>query len=255
MPNANSDVYVLILVGEFHAERLAGCWRDAQHLTRSDRIFLLCAEACEQHVIEACPGLRTANIVLPPEDRGTAPAITLAMVQMGLAGASTHDPVLLVRGDEPAANSPFASAAKQLALRLCVEQPALVCLASPATGPTAPFAWLGLGSALEVADETLSARKVLQVRTAAGLSESQQYRDSTAWCWAEGSLAFRHGYMGYLLGEVREELDVAMLLAGCLQQDDHQALAAEYALMPALSFEEAVLSAAPELISVQTLSR
>ena len=61
--------------------------------------------------------------------------------------------------------------------------------------------------------------------------------------------------MGYLLGEVREELDVAMLLAGCLQQDDHQALAAEYALMPALSFEEAVLSAAPELISVQTLSR
>jgi hypothetical protein len=52
------------------------------------------------------------------------------------------------------------------------------------------------------------------------------------------------------MGEVCEELDVGMLLAGCLQQADTKALAAEYALMPSLSFEEAVLRGAPSVLCV-----
>ena len=141
------------------------------------------------------------------------------------------------------------------ALEACVQHASLVLLATLPTGPTAPFAWLGLGGT-EVteaggAGDGRTVHKVLQVKLDAGMAESAQYRESGNWLWASGTLAFRHGYMGYVMGEVCEELDVAMLLAGCLQQADSEALAGEYALMPALSFEEAVLCGAPSVLCVE----
>ncbi len=249
-----AEPYVLLLAGEGEGATLEANWRAALALTRSEKVFVLCSAEQEALVLEFTPGLLSENVVLQPEDRGTAPALALAMVHMGLAGATTHDPVLVLRGELPPPTIEELSQAMGRAMEACVQHAALVVLSMQATGPMAPFAWLGLGPAETTASrgagDERTVRKVLQVKLDAGIAEAQQYRESGNWRWASGALAFRHGYMGYIMGEVCEQLDVAMLLAGCLQQADADALAGEYALMPSLSFEEAVLCGAPSVLCV-----
>jgi mannose-1-phosphate guanylyltransferase len=244
----------VLLLANGAGDALALNWRAALSLTCCEKVFVLCSAAQEASILEYAPGLLSENVVLQPEDRGTAPAVALAMVQMALGGATTHDPVLVLRGDvAPPGLEELRNAAVR-ALEACVQHASLVVLSSRPTGPTAPFAWLGLGP--EEDTETAGAcdgrvvHKVLQVKVEVGMAEAAQYRGSDKWLWASGALAFRHGYMGYVMGEVCEELDVAMLLSGCLQQADNQALAEEYALLPALDLEEAVLCGAPSVLCV-----
>jgi mannose-1-phosphate guanylyltransferase len=249
-----AEAFVLVLAGEGEGAVLEANWRAALALTRSEKVFVLCSAEREAVVLEFTPGLLSENVVLQPDDRGTAPALALAMVHMGLAGATTHDPVLVLRGElPPPAPDEFRDAMGR-AIEACVQHASLVVLAVSPGGPMAPFAWLGLGPTETTeprgAGDERPVRRVLQVKLDAGMAEAHQYRESGNWRWASGALAFRHGYMGYIMGEVCEELDVAMLLAGCLQQADTEALAAEYALMPSLSFEEAVLCGAPSVLSV-----
>jgi len=253
-PERSSEAYVLVLSSAGDGSVLEANWRAALQLTRPEKVFILCSAERESFVLEYTPGLLSENVVLEPENRGTAPAVALAMVQMGLAGASTHDPVLLLRGDLPPPPVGRFCSAMVRAAEASVEHASLVVLSVTPAGPIAPFVWLGLGadevkgSSGEADDRAL--RKVLQVKLEAGMAEARQYRESGNWRWASGAMAFRHGYMGYIMGEVCEELDVAMLLAGCLQQGDTEALAGEYALMPSLSFEEAVLQGAPSVLCV-----
>lgn len=252
---ALAEAYVLLLANAGAGDVLAANWRAALALTRSEKIFVLCSQERESTVLEDTPGLISENVVLQPEDRGTAPAVALALVQMALAGATTHDPVLVLRADlAPPGLDELRNAATR-SLEACVQHASLVVLSSRPTGPTAPFAWLGLGAAEETetrgASDGRVVHKVLQVKTEVGMAEAAQYRGSDKWHWASGALAFRHGYMGYVMGEVCEELDVAMLLSGCLQQADSQALAEEYALLPALNLEEAVLCGAPSVLCVE----
>jgi len=234
---------------------LASCWRAASRMTRSERLFVLCSEELEPFVLEYTPGLGSENLILEPDSRGTAPAIALAMVQLALAGATTHDPVLILRADGVASDEDSLCASLGRAMEACVEHPALVAVATPAVSIDGYYGWLGLGAHEEVADrgagDGSAVCRVLQVKVQPGYAEAAQYRDSGKWLCATGVLAVRHGYMGYIMGEVCEELDVAMLLAGCLQQADTEALAAEYALMPAGSFEEAVLAGAPAVLAVE----
>jgi len=234
---------------------LADCWRVAQQMTRSERIFVLCNEQLESFVLEFTPGLSSENLVLEPDARNTAPGIALAQVQMGLAGASTHDPVLVLRADGTVSDDASLRASLERAMEAAVEHAALVALATTSSGLLNPYGWLGLGAEEAVLSQGPGAagevRKVLQVKVQPGFGEATQYRDSDKWRWGTGMYAFRHGYMSYIMGEVCEELDVAMLLAGCLQQADTEALAGEYALLPDLSFEEAVLAGAPSVLSVE----
>jgi len=248
-----AEPFVLLLANGA-GDVLAANWRAALSLTRCEKVFVLCSEAQESSVLEYTPGLLSENVVLQPEDRGTAPAVALAMVQMALGGATTHDPVLVLRGDLAPPEIQELGHAAGRALEASVQHASLVVLSSQPTGPMAPFAWLGLGSAEDTESRGASdgrvVRKVLQVKTEVGMAEAAQYRSSDKWLWASGALAFRHGYMGYVMGEVCEELDVAMLLSGCLQQSDRQALAEEYALLPVLDLEEAVLCGAPSVLCV-----
>ena len=234
---------------------LARCWRVASQITRSERLFVLCSEELESFVIEYTAGLGSENLILEPGPRGTAPAMALAMVHLSLAGATTHDPVLILRADYVPSDEDSLRASLGRAIEACVEHAAVVAVATPPMGVDSHYGWLGFGPTEEVADsgagDGSEVRKVLQVKVQPGDAEAAQYRDSGKWRWATGVLAFRHGYMGYIMGEVCEELDVAMLLAGCLQQADTEALAAEYALMPAASFEEAVLAGAPAVLAVE----
>ena len=247
--------FVLLLDGAGVGSVLAANWRSALALTPASKVFVLCAADREAVVLEHAPGLLGENLVLPPEDRGTAAAMALAMVQIGLAGATTHDPVLVLRGERSPPDLDELRVAAARAIEACVQHAALVALVTDPRGPVAPFAWMGLGGSEDTqsagASDGREVRTVLQVRVDAGVAEATQYRQSAKWRWASGALAFRHGYMGYIMGEVCEELDVAMLLAGCLQQADREALAAEYALLPALSFEEAVLCGAPAVLCVE----
>jgi mannose-1-phosphate guanylyltransferase len=206
-------------------------------------------------VLDFTPGLASENLILEPSARGTGPAMVLAMVHMALAGATTHDPVLVLRADAVVDDQASLRASLGRAMEACLEHAALIALATAPMGLENSFGWLGLGPAEDVADlgagDASTVRRVLQVKVAPDYTEAAQYRDSGKWRWATGMLAFRHGYMGYVLGEVCDEFDVAMLLAGCLQQADMGALAAEYELMPALSFEESVLRGAPNVLSVE----
>jgi mannose-1-phosphate guanylyltransferase len=236
-------------------ELLKACWQTALGATRSEQIFVLCSEDLEAFVLEWTPGLAVENLILEPSARGTGPAMVLAMVQIALAGASTHDPVLVLRADVVVDDEASLQASLGRAVEACLEHAALVALSSTASGLENSYGWLGLGAPEEVADrgagDSGEVIRVLQVKVDPGPTEAAQYRDSGKWRWATGMLAFRHGYMGYILGEVCDEFDVAMLLAGCLQQADMSALAAEYALMPALSFEESVLAGAPRVLSIE----
>ena len=48
-----------LLHGNGAGDLLAACWRIAQQMTRSERIFVLCNEHLESFVVEFTPGLST----------------------------------------------------------------------------------------------------------------------------------------------------------------------------------------------------
>jgi len=94
-------------------------------------------------------------------------------------------------------------------------------------------------------------RKVLQFREKPDLSLAREYLEAGHWWWNAGIFVFRLGYLVYLMGEVREDLDVGMVLMACVQRGETEALAEEYRKLPDISIDHGVMEQAPSVLTVE----
>ena len=222
-------------------------------LTDAERILVVTSADQAQLVRMEVEGqLPAENVVVEPVARNTAPAIALAMVHLGLRGVGPHDPVIVLPSDHWIDDVDAFVAALRRAVEAARQHKAIVTLGVTPTGPATAYGYLGLGGALETqGDQELSVRHVLQFREKPDPATAQEYFDSGKYLWNAGMFAFRLGYLWYVLGDLREDLDVAMqVFSACIQQDEQEALLEEYGKLESISIDHAVMEEAPSVLTV-----
>jgi mannose-1-phosphate guanylyltransferase len=222
-------------------------------LTDTERILVVTsADQAQQVQMDVEGVLPPENLVVEPVARNTAPAIALAMVHLGLRGVGPHDPVVVLPSDHWIEDLDGFIAGLRRAVEAARQHKAIVTLGVTPTGPATAYGYLGLGSALETdGDAALPVRHVLQFREKPSPATAQEYFDSGNYLWNAGMFVFRLGYLWYVLGDLREDLDVAMqVFSACIQQDDQAALLDEYAKLEPISIDHAVMEEAPSVLTV-----
>lgn len=222
-------------------------------LTDPERILVVTSVDQAQQVQMEVEGLLPAeNIVVEPVARNTAPAIALSLVHLGLRGVGAHDPVVVLPSDHWIEDQDGFVAAIARAVEAARQHKAIVTIGVQPTSPSTAYGYLGLGGQVETAGEgQLPVRKVLQFREKPSRSVAQEYVDSGHYLWNAGMFVFRLGYLWYVMGDLREDLDVAMqILSACIQQDDQSALLEEYGKLESISIDHAVMEQAPSVLTV-----
>ncbi len=192
------------------------------------------------------------NVIAEPVPRNTAPAIALAMVHLALRGAGPHEPVIVVPSDHGVADVDAWGAALRRAVDAACEHKAIVTLGIRPSFPSTGFGYVGLGGEEETeGDSDLPVRKVLQFKEKPTAAVAREYVASGNWWWNGGMFVFRLGYLWYVMGDLREDLDLAMqVLSACIQQDDPVAMLEEYGKLESISIDYAVMEQAPSMLSV-----
>ncbi len=217
------------------------------------RVLVVTAADQAQQVQMEVEGLIPAdNIIVEPVARNTAPAIALAMVHLGLRGVGPHDPVVVLPSDHWIEDEDGFVAALRRAVEAARHHKAIVTLGIAPTFPATGYGYLGLGGEVETPGEgDRSVRQVLQFREKPSLEMAREYVDSGNYLWNAGMFVFRLGYLWYVMGDLREDLDVAMqVLSACIQQDDQAALVEEYGRLESISIDHAVMEQAPSVMTV-----
>ena len=221
-------------------------------LTGPDHVFVVTA-ADQAPAVAAvlAEQLPLEQIIAEPVPRNTAPAIALAMVHLSLRGAGPHDPVVVLPTDAWIDDDAGFKAAIERAMQAAVQHKAIVTLGVPPDRPATGYGYLGLGGPEETEGEGLPVRKVLQFREKPDQRTAETWLASGNFWWNAGIFVFRLGYLWYVMGDLREDLDVAMAVLGaCVQQDDEAALAEEYGKLESISIDYAVMEQAPSVLTV-----
>lgn len=217
------------------------------------RVFVITAADQAQVVrIDLGGVLPDENLIVEPVPRNTAPAIALAMVHLGLRGAGPHDPVVVLPSDHWIEDTEAFAGVLRRAVEAAREHRAIVTLGVTPTHPATGYGYLGLGGEVETAGEgNLSVRQVLQFREKPDLAVARQYVESGKYWWNAGIFVFRLGYLWYVMGDLREDLDTAMqVMSACIQQEDAAALLEEYGKLESISIDHAVMQDAPSVLAV-----
>ena len=244
--------HLLPLAGD--ASLLRATVQRALAITHVDRVLVITAADQAAAVLEDVGDLIARdNLLAEPVPRNTAPAIALGIVTVALRGAGAHDPIIVLPSDHGLTDIPAWEASLARAVDAAVEHKTIVTLGVTPTFPSTGFGYLGLGGEEETGgDGDLPVRKVLQFREKPSLELASEYFEASgSWWWNAGIFVFRLGYLWYVMGDLREELDVGMqLLSACIQQGDQKALAEEYAKLESISIDYAVMEQAPSVMSV-----
>lgn len=222
-------------------------------LTGLDRILVVTAADQAQQVQMEVEGLLDPqNIIVEPVARNTAPAIALALVHLGLRGLGAHDPVVVLPSDHWIEDTEGFVAAIRRAVEAARQHKAIVTIGVQPSAPSTAYGYLGLGGEVETGGDTdLPVRKVLQFREKPSWTLAQEYVESGHYLWNAGMFVFRFGYLWYVMGDLREDLDIAMqVLSACIQQDDQPALLEEYGKLESISIDHAVMEQAPSVLTV-----
>ncbi|MCP4867666.1 MAG: NTP transferase domain-containing protein [Proteobacteria bacterium] len=193
------------------------------------------------------------NLLAEPVPRNTAPAIALGIVTVALRGAGPHEPIIVLPSDHGLTDLEAWEASLRRAVDAASEHKTIVTLGVEPTFASTGFGYLGLGGEEETAgDSDVPVRKVLQFREKPSVELAEDYFAAKgSWWWNAGIFVFRLGYLWYVMGDLREDLDLGMqLLSACIQQGDQAALAEEYAKLESISVDYAVMEQAPSLMSV-----
>lgn len=225
----------------------------AASLTTPDQILVMtAADQIDAVRIDLGDVIPPDNIIAEPVPRNTAPAIALSLVHLGLRGVGAHDPVVVLPSDHGVGDVEAWSASIERGIQAAVQHKAIVTLGVEPTGPSTGFGYLGLGGETETDGGGAPVRDVLQFKEKPTPTVAQEYVASGNWWWNAGVFIFRLGYLWYVMGDLREDLDIAMqVLNACIQQNDTEALEEEYAKLEAISIDYAVMEQAPSLLAVQ----
>jgi mannose-1-phosphate guanylyltransferase len=222
-------------------------------LTDLERVLVVTAlDQVPQVTMDLEGMLPEGNVIAEPVARNTAPAIALAMVHLGLRGVRAHDPVIVLPSDHWIDDTPGFVTALRRGVDAAVHHKAIVTLGVTPTWPATGYGYLGLGQPVETPGTgDLPVRKVLQFREKPDADLAKEYLASGSYWWNAGIFVFRLGYLWYVMGDLREDLDDAMhILSACIQQDDEKALHEEYSKIEAVSIDYAVMEQAPSVLAV-----
>lgn len=169
---------------------------------RWDRIHVVATRALASGIRKALPRLRTGNLLLEPEGRNTAAAVTLAAARLSKGGG---DPIMLVlpsdhhvpNGDGAAFRRCLASAA-----RAADRQGLLVTLGIRPTRPETGYGYIRPGAPLmRIGKDTV--HRVRSFVEKPPLRTAKRFLRSKEYLWNSGVFAWR---TSTLLEEVRRYL-------------------------------------------------
>jgi mannose-1-phosphate guanylyltransferase len=212
-------------------------------LTTPERTFVVTCQDQRDGVLAECAELPAENVLVEPVPRNTAPAIAFSLVHLGLRGAQAHDPVIVLPADAGVLDEQAYRITLLRAVEAAVREKAIVTLGVRPSSANTGFGWLGLGEAAGPPGEQPELRRVLRFVEKPDAPTAAEFLESGKFWWNAGTFVFRLGYLWYVIGELREDLDLAMATLGaCIQQ--------EYGKLPSLSVDHAVMQDAPSLLAV-----
>jgi mannose-1-phosphate guanylyltransferase/mannose-6-phosphate isomerase len=177
-------------------------------------------------------------IVLEPEGRNTAPALTLAALQAIEGGA---DPVLVVTpADQTVADGAAFTAALQKAVRVAAEG-AVVILGITPDGPETGYGYIR-------STREPGAAKVAQFVEKPDLATAERYLAEGGYTWNSGMFVLRASVWLNALKRFRPDIERATELAWAARSADGKFVRpgkAEFALVPADSVDYAVMEHCP----------
>lgn len=226
-------------------------------ITKPERVFVVTSADQADLVRQQLPQLPPRQVIVEPMPKNTGPAVSLGILHLGLHGATAHDPVLVLPAD---AWVDDGDAFRQTLLRAsaaCEQHKAIVTLGVTPTHAETGYGYIQLGDeTVEVAgggeQPVRSVARFVEKPDQAG---AEQLVADARNLWNAGIFAFRHGYLWWLLGDLSEEWDLAlMMINACLVDGDPEALAFEYDKFESISLDHGVIEHAPSLLCVPLTS-
>ncbi len=235
---------------------LRATWERALRLTSPERIVVVTAPEPAEAVRAELPEAEGWQIVVEPEPRNTAPAVALGTIRCLNRGGGTHDPVIVLPADTWMPDEDVLEATLRRATVAASTQRAIVLLSATADRPATGFGWIVAGDPVEVFGEgELPVRRVVRFVEKPPAEEAEALLAAGAG-WNAGIFVFRLGYLWYVLGDLHESFDMALQpLSWCMEEGDTRGLAEEWARLPSISFDHAVLERAPSLLVISLATR
>ncbi len=223
-------------------------------LTRPERVFVLTSadqlDIVRPHLGELPPD----QLLAEPEPKNTGPAVALGILWLTQRGAGPHDPVLVLPADAWVDDPKAFRDSLIRAAAACEQHKAIVTLGVRPTRPETGYGYIQLGDGV-VAVQGGGEQPVHEVARFVekpDLAGAEHMVADPRNLWNAGIFAFRCGYLWWLLGDLSDEWDLAlMMLNACLVDGDAEGLAFEYAKFESVSLDHGVIEQAPTLLCVE----
>jgi len=223
-------------------------------LTRPERVFVVTAADQVDIIAPHLHGLPASQVIAEPEPKNTGPAVTLGILTLTQRGAGPHSPVVVLPADAWVDDEAAFRASILRASAAAEQHKAIVTLGITPTRPETGYGYIQLGEDdVEVtgggdAAVTQVARFVEKPDRAGAEAMVADDRN----LWNAGIFVFRLGYLWWLLGDLSDEWDLAlMMINACLVDGDPEALAHEYGKFESISIDNGVIEHAPSLLCVR----
>ncbi len=219
----------------------------------SSRIHVITTPDQVEVVGPECEAIPRQNIFVEPAPRNTAPAIALGLVALSRRGGGPHDPVVILPADAWVDDDDAFKVAMRRAVAVARSEKTIVTLGVKPDRPATGYGYLELGDPLDSGvGGDLPVRTVSKFHEKPDPGTAREYVASGGFRWNAGIFVGRLGYLWYVMGAVREDLDVAMQIFGAiLEEPDQSALPDEYAKLESVSFDHAVMEHAPSVHAVE----
>ena len=223
-------------------------------LTRAERVFVVTSAEQEDIVRAHLGGLPGDQLIVEPEPKNTGPAVTLGILTLTQRGAGPHHPVIVLPADAWVDDPVAFRASLARASAACEQHKSIVTLGVAPTHAETGYGYIQLGDgAVDVAgggeQPVHQVARFVEKPDAAG---AEQMVADPRNLWNAGIFAFRLGYLWWLLGDLSDEWDLAlMMINACLVDRDAEALAFEYGKFESISLDHGVIEHAPSLLCVR----
>jgi mannose-1-phosphate guanylyltransferase len=200
-----------------------------------------------------CDAIPAQNIFVEPAPRNTAPAIALGLVALSRRGGGAHDPVVILPADAWVDDDDAFKDAIRRAVGVARSEKTIVTLGVPPDRAATGYGYLELGEELDShVGGQIPVRSVSRFHEKPDAETAAGYLAAGNFHWNAGIFVGRLGYFWYVMGAIREDLDVAMQIFGAiLEEPDQSALPDEYAKLESISFDHAVMEQAPSVHAVE----
>ncbi|MCO4773759.1 MAG: mannose-1-phosphate guanylyltransferase [Deltaproteobacteria bacterium] len=223
-------------------------------MTRPERIFVVTSADQAKVVRPQMGALDPGQIILEPEPKNTGPAVALALVWLSRAGATAHDPVLVLPADAWVDDEEMFRATLLRASAAAQQHKSIVTVGITPTTPATGYGWIELGEETVEVDGAgdLPVRAVGSFVEKPAAETAAELLEAGNHLWNAGIFGFRMGYLWWLMGDLDEQWDLALtMISACLVDGDHVALQTEYGQFESISLDHGVIERAPSLLCVQ----